>query len=131
MGRQENVSIFGDTPTNHFQNDEPLKLWKNENYIGIDCGCGYDYPGRLCCLRLDDILKVTASSLILSPVRNMGLPEQSRKLYTSFMSSSNTIEITRPHLWLIKPEVILGSGHTKKLKRASRQTDSTRWFLMR
>lgn len=51
----DTILIFGHTPTNHFQNDEPLKLWKNENYIGIDCGCGYDYPGRLCCLRLDDM----------------------------------------------------------------------------
>lgn len=51
----DTILIFGHTPTNHFQNDEPLILWKNENYIGIDCGCGYDYPGRLCCLRLDDM----------------------------------------------------------------------------
>lgn len=46
--------IFGHTPTFFFQETEPLCLWKNENAIGIDCGCGY-VDGRLLCLRLDDM----------------------------------------------------------------------------
>lgn len=48
------VLVFGHTPTNHFQNAEPMRIWKGDNAIGIDCGCGYDY-GRLACLRLDDM----------------------------------------------------------------------------
>ena len=48
------VLVFGHTPTNHFQNAEPMRVWKGDNAIGIDCGCGYDY-GRLACLRLDDM----------------------------------------------------------------------------
>lgn len=48
------VLVFGHTPTNHFQNSEPMRIWKGDNAIGIDCGCGYDY-GRLACLRLDDM----------------------------------------------------------------------------
>lgn len=48
------VLVFGHTPTNHFQNAEPMSIWKGDNAIGIDCGCGYDY-GRLACLRLDDM----------------------------------------------------------------------------
>ena len=46
--------MFGHTPTNHFQNAEPMSIWKGDNAIGIDCGCGYDH-GRLACLRLDDM----------------------------------------------------------------------------
>ena len=48
------VLVFGHTPTNHFQNAEPMRIWKGDDAIGIDCGCGYDY-GRLACLRLDDM----------------------------------------------------------------------------
>ncbi len=48
------VLVFGHTPTNHFQDAEPMSIWKGENAIGIDCGCGYEY-GRLACLRLDDM----------------------------------------------------------------------------
>lgn len=48
------VLVFGHTPTNHLQNAEPMRVWKGDNAIGIDCGCGYDY-GRLACLRLDDM----------------------------------------------------------------------------
>lgn len=46
--------IFGHTPTWHFQEEEPSKIFKCDDAIGIDCGCGYDY-GRLACLRLDDM----------------------------------------------------------------------------
>lgn len=54
--------IFGHTPTRHYQNCIPMEIWRGENCIGIDCGCGYpedpNHPnsryGRLACLRLDD-----------------------------------------------------------------------------
>ena len=52
--------IFGHTPTKHYQDDVPMKLWYGNHMIGIDCGSGYpeDGPdseyGRLACLRLDD-----------------------------------------------------------------------------
>ena len=49
--------IFGHTPTKHYQDDVPMKLWYGNRMIGIDCGSGYpeDSPeGRLACLRLDD-----------------------------------------------------------------------------
>lgn len=49
------ILIFGHTPTSHYQADYPLRIWRDEQYINIDCGCGYEYPGRLCCLRLDDM----------------------------------------------------------------------------
>ena len=48
------VLIFGHTPTLYFQDNNPLSIWKSEDAIGIDCGCGYEY-GRLGCLRLDDM----------------------------------------------------------------------------
>lgn len=46
--------IFGHTATIHYQPGEPLRIWKKEGVIGIDCGCGYA-QGRLACLRLDDM----------------------------------------------------------------------------
>lgn len=48
------VLIFGHTPTCHFQNVEPWSIWKSDEAIGIDCGCGYE-EGRLACLRLEDM----------------------------------------------------------------------------
>ena len=48
------VLIFGHTPTCHFQNVDPWSIWKSDDAIGIDCGCGYE-EGRLACLRLDDM----------------------------------------------------------------------------
>lgn len=48
------ILIFGHTPTCHFQETEPWSIWKYEDSIGIDCGCGYE-DGRLGCLRLDDM----------------------------------------------------------------------------
>lgn len=58
--------IFGHTPTSHFQNNNPLEIWRSRSgdRIGIDCGSGYppageqvSHPvyGRLACLRLDDM----------------------------------------------------------------------------
>lgn len=46
--------VFGHTPTIHFQSKDPLEIWRSDNAIGIDCGCGYS-DGRLACLRLDDM----------------------------------------------------------------------------
>lgn len=56
--------IFGHTPTEEFQKDDPLKIWHGDHMIGIDCGGGYpEYEeqlsgikqGRLACLRLEDM----------------------------------------------------------------------------
>jgi serine/threonine protein phosphatase 1 len=55
--------IFGHTPTEYYQSDYPLKIWFDENRIGIDCGSGYAeapqseyaFQGRLACLRLNDM----------------------------------------------------------------------------
>ena len=46
--------IFGHTPTCYFQEAEPIKIWRSNEAIGIDCACGY-FDGRLACLRLDDM----------------------------------------------------------------------------
>lgn len=49
--------IFGHTPTRYYQESCPMKVWRDGNRIGIDCGCGYpeeDPRGRLACLRLED-----------------------------------------------------------------------------
>ena len=52
--------IFGHTPTKHYQDDVPMKLWYGNRMIGIDCGSGYPEEGpdseygRLACLRLVD-----------------------------------------------------------------------------
>lgn len=51
----DTILVFGHTPTNHYQIDEPMAIWGYGNYIDIDCGSGYEYPGRLCCLRLEDL----------------------------------------------------------------------------
>ena len=54
------MMIFGHTPTKHYQDDVPMKLWYDNRMIGIDCGSGYPEEGpdseygRLACLRLDD-----------------------------------------------------------------------------
>ena len=51
--------IFGHTPTNHYQNNNPMEIFHSGRVIGIDCGCGFpakDSRGpRLACLRLDDM----------------------------------------------------------------------------
>jgi serine/threonine protein phosphatase 1 len=46
--------VFGHTPTCYFQQGEPIRIWRGDDAIGIDCACGY-YDGRLGCLRLDDM----------------------------------------------------------------------------
>lgn len=49
------IMIFGHTPTWEFQENEVIQIWKQDDRIGIDCGCAYSDIGRLCCLRLDDM----------------------------------------------------------------------------
>ena len=53
---EDYTMIFGHTPTQYYQNNSPMEIWKDKNRIGIDCGSGFpeDGHGRLACLRLDD-----------------------------------------------------------------------------
>ena len=48
--------IFGHTPTEQYQQADPMEIWHGPGMIGIDCGCGYPEGsgGRLACLRLED-----------------------------------------------------------------------------
>ena len=56
--REDEVLIFGHTPTFRFDYDLPVHIWHGENRIGIDCGCGHGTGCRLGCLRLDDMKEV-------------------------------------------------------------------------
>ena len=48
--------IFGHTPTDEYQTNNPLCIWHGADKIGIDCGCGHQHPAcRLACLRLEDM----------------------------------------------------------------------------
>lgn len=50
--------IVGHTPTLLLNGDDgqPLRIWKGNGIIGIDCGCGHKSSlARLACLRLDDM----------------------------------------------------------------------------
>lgn len=53
------VTIFGHTPTIHYQSDCIASIWYGQNAIGIDCGSGFKSTKkrkfRLACLRLDDM----------------------------------------------------------------------------
>ena len=53
---QEYTVIFGHTPTQYYQDQSPMEIWRDGNRIGIDCGSGFleNGHGRLACLRLDD-----------------------------------------------------------------------------
>ena len=53
--QEDEVLIFGHTPTFRFDYDPPVHIWHGENRIGIDCGCGHGTGCRLGCLRLDDM----------------------------------------------------------------------------
>lgn len=56
MGVHENeIVIFGHTPTCNLQNKRPLEIFVKNNIIGIDCGAAYPEIGRLACVRLDDL----------------------------------------------------------------------------
>lgn len=54
--------VFGHTPTDEYQTDRMMRIWRGEGMIGVDCGSGYpdvgagDHGahGRLACLRLED-----------------------------------------------------------------------------
>ena len=48
------IVIFGHTPTQMYQYEDPPKIWTHEDFIGIDCGCAYE-EGRLACVRLEDM----------------------------------------------------------------------------
>ncbi|MGN1367664.1 MAG: metallophosphoesterase [Aristaeellaceae bacterium] len=48
------VVIFGHTPTDHYQDDQPMRIFYGPRMIGVDCGAAYP-EGRLACLRLDDM----------------------------------------------------------------------------
>ena len=53
----EATVIFGHTPTHHYQEGMPMKIWHGSGRIGIDCGSGWPEDGsggRLACLRLED-----------------------------------------------------------------------------
>ncbi len=52
--------IFGHTPTIYYNDIVPLQIWKSDDAIGIDCGCGFE-DGRLACLRLEDMQEFYSS----------------------------------------------------------------------
>lgn len=55
----DKVTIFGHTPTNHYQPALPMSIWYGDNRIGIDCGCGWpSRGGRLGCLCLDTMEEI-------------------------------------------------------------------------
>jgi serine/threonine protein phosphatase 1 len=48
--------VFGHCMTIRYQNAQPLEIFFGDDCIGIDCGCAIGgYPGRLGCLRLEDL----------------------------------------------------------------------------
>lgn len=53
------IVVFGHTPTINYQDGLPLRVYKGQNMIGIDCGSGWTSQGHdgctLACLRLDDM----------------------------------------------------------------------------
>ena len=56
MGVHENeIVIFGHTPTCNLQNKMPLEIFVEDNIIGIDCGAAYPEIGRLACIRMEDM----------------------------------------------------------------------------
>lgn len=62
---QDYTIVFGHTPTKYYQDGKPLRIWKGERLLGIDCGCGFAH-GRLACIRLEDE-KVFYSEEVESP----------------------------------------------------------------
>ncbi len=59
---QDYITIYGHTPTDNYQDCDPLAVWYGDHRIAIDCGCCFpeerceEEPrlGRLACLRLED-----------------------------------------------------------------------------
>ena len=54
--------IFGHTPTIHYHQKLPMRIWYGDHMIGIDCGCATSEYGRLACLRLDDMKEYYSST---------------------------------------------------------------------
>lgn len=59
---ENQIIIFGHTPTLQFQTQNPMEIWSRDRIIGIDCGSGFPNEpepyvpmGRLACVRLDDM----------------------------------------------------------------------------
>lgn len=56
MGVHDNeIVIFGHTPTCNLQDKMPLEIFVEDNIIGIDCGAAYPEIGRLACIRMEDM----------------------------------------------------------------------------
>lgn len=53
--REDEVLVFGYTPTFRFDYELPVHIRHGQNRIGIDCGCGHGTGCRLGCLHLDDM----------------------------------------------------------------------------
>lgn len=54
----DTVVVVGHTPTIFFKDTKgnPLSIYYDNKFIGLDCGCGHSTPlKRLACLRLDDM----------------------------------------------------------------------------
>lgn len=52
----DRLTLIGHTPTCRFQEAEPMRIWRRNGVLDLDCGCGHDWPGRrLACLRLEDM----------------------------------------------------------------------------
>lgn len=47
--------VFGHTTTTRYQDKEIPSIYKDDKFIGMDCGCGFEGKYRLACLRLDDM----------------------------------------------------------------------------
>lgn len=55
---EDRTVILGHTPTGYFRKHflGEARIYHGDGFIGIDCWCGLNYPGRkLACLRLDDM----------------------------------------------------------------------------
>jgi serine/threonine protein phosphatase 1 len=60
---RDRVTVFGHTPTMYYQEADPLRIYRRDGVIDIDCGSGFPDGagqrarprGRLACLRLDDL----------------------------------------------------------------------------
>lgn len=59
---EDYILVFGHTPTEEYQSDNPLRIYRGRRVIGMDCGAGFDettekwldMKGNLACLCLDD-----------------------------------------------------------------------------
>ncbi len=59
---ENQIVVFGHTPTCYFQSGDPMEIWRKDQMMGIDCGSGFPNEpepyvpmGRLACVRLDDM----------------------------------------------------------------------------